>query len=250
LISATVICKNEEKNIGKCLETIKWCDEIIVVDSESTDKTVEISKKFTDKIFINKWEGFASQRIFALSKATNEWILVIDADERCTDELKEEILHIAGDSKVKQAGYRIPRKSFVLNRWVKSCGWYPGYQLRFFRKSKVRVSDRLIHEGYEVEGETGYLKSDILHYTINSVREYIEKINYYSSLRAIEKQNLKKIGLSDILFRPVIAFIQQYIFKGGFKDGVYGLMVVNFDIITNMLTYMKIWELQNRKDAQ
>jgi len=249
MISATVICKNEEENIRECLESIRWADEIIVVDSFSKDKTVEIAKEFTDKIYEIKWLGYAKQREFALSKASMEWVFPLDADERCTPELKDEIL-----SEIKSgnnfAGYRIPRKSFFLGKFIKHCGWYPGYQTRLFLKDKTFVADRLVHEGYEIKGEMGFLKNNILHYTVNSISDYMSRVNHYSTLQAVEKAEKKKIKFSDIFFRLAASYIQQFIFKKGFLDGIYGLMVTNFDVITNMLTYMKAWELQHKSNKK
>jgi glycosyltransferase involved in cell wall biosynthesis len=249
MLSVTIICKNEEENIRECLESVKWADEIILVDSLSTDKTVEIAKEYTDKIFTEEWMGFARQREFALAKASNEWIFPLDADERCSNELKEEIYNIINSSSTF-AGYRIPRKTFFLGKWIKHCGWYPGYQTRLFRKDKTKVTDRLVHEGYEVSGEMGFLKGDILHYSVTSITDYMRKVNQYSSLQAVEKAEKKEIKFTDLLLRPVAAHIQNFIFKKGFLDGIHGLMVTNFDIITNMLTYMKAWEIQkkNKKD--
>lgn len=248
MLSVTIICKNEEENIRECLESVKWADEIIVVDSFSTDRTVEIAKKYTDKVFSEEWKGFAKQRESALAKTSNDWIFPIDADERCTPELKDEILGIVKSGK-GYAGYRIPRKTFFLGKWIKHCGWYPGYQTRFFQKIKTKVTDRLVHEGYEVEGEMGHLKCDILHYSVTSISDYMRKVNQYSSLQAVEKVNRKEIKFSDLLLRPIAAHIQNFIFKKGFLDGIHGLMVTNFDIITNMLTYMKAWEIQKKKKA-
>lgn len=247
MLTVTIICKNEEDNIRECLESVKWADEIIVVDSYSTDKTVEIVKEYTDKIFLKEWGGYAKQRTFALSKANEKWIFPLDADERCTPELKEEILTIINSDNQK-AGYRIPRKSFFLGKWIKHCGWYPGYQTRLFLKEKVSVADRLVHEGYEIKGEMGFMKSDILHYTVRDITDYMSRVNHYSTLQAAEKSNKRKIKFHDILLRPVASFIQSFFFKLGFLDGVYGLMVTNFDVMTNMLTYMKAWQLQNKKD--
>ena len=245
MLSVTVITKNEEDNIRKCLESVKWADEIIVVDSYSTDKTLQIAKEFTEKVYTEEWKGFAKQREFALSKASNEWVFPLDADERCSDELREEILGII-KSGSKFSGFRIPRKTFFLGKWIRHCGWYPGYQTRFFRKEKTKVTDRLVHEGYEVEGDMGFLKGDILHYSVTSITDYMRKVNNYSTLQAMEKANKKEVKFSDLLLRPVAAHLQNFIFKKGFLDGVHGLMVTNFDIITNMLTYMKAWEIQNK----
>lgn len=246
MISVTIICKNEESNIEDCIKSVLWADEIIVVDSFSTDRTVEIAKRYTENVYQNGWNGYAEQRNIALSKATKEWVMPLDADERCSTELREEIENIISLDNVEESGFRIPRKSFFLNKWVKNCGWYPGFQLRLFKREKAKVTDRLVHEGYEVDGKVGFLKNDILHYTVNSISEYLVKINHYSSLQAEEKVLRKKVKFSDLFFRPIAAFIQQFFMKKGFLDGIYGLMVTNYDIMTNMLTYMKIWEMQNK----
>jgi glycosyltransferase involved in cell wall biosynthesis len=249
MISVTVICKNEEDNILECLESVKWADEIIVVDSFSSDRTVEIAREFTDKIFEEEWRGYAKQREFALSKVSKEWVFPLDADERCTEELRVEILS-AIKSGNNLAGYRIPRKSFFLGKFIKHCGWYPGYQTRLFLKEKTYVADRLVHEGYEIKGEMGFLKNDILHYTVGSITDYMSRVNHYSTLQAAEKAEKKKVKFSDILLRPVASYIQQFFFKRGFLDGIYGLMVTNFDVMTNMLTYMKAWEIQNKTNKK
>jgi glycosyltransferase involved in cell wall biosynthesis len=245
MLSVTIICKNEEDTIRDCLESAKWADEIIVVDSFSLDKTIEIAKEYTKNIYQKEWEGYAKQRKFALSKATQKWIFPLDADERCSHELKEEILAII-KSENSKPGYRIPRKSFFLGKWIKHCGWYPGYQTRLFLRDKARVADRLVHEGYEIEGEIGFLKSDILHYTVRDITDYMNRVNHYSTLQAIEKSEKKNIKLYDILLRPIATFIQSFIFKKGFLDGIFGLMVTHFDVITNTLTYMKAREIQDK----
>jgi len=247
-LSVTIICGNEENNIEECIKSILWADEIILVDSYSKDKTIVIASKFEVKIFQNKWESFASQRQFALSKCTNEWVFSIDADERCSPLLADEIKEKINFGTNNFAGYRMPRKSFFLNKWVKHGGWYPDYQLRLFKK-QATVSERLVHEKYEVEGELGIMKNDLLHYTVSSISEYMQKVNQYSTLQSIEKSKNRKINFLNMLFRPTLAFIQGYIFKGGFLDGITGLMVVNFHIITNMLTFMKIWQIQNKKKS-
>ncbi len=250
MITVTLICRNEAKNIRACLESVKWVDEIIVVDAESIDGTAGMVKEFTDKIFVKDWEGYASQREFALKHATQEWVFAIDADERCSPELKEEILGVINDKNTTENGFRIPRKSFFLNKWIKHCGWYPGYQIRLFRREKVCVSERLIHEGYKVVGKTGILKNDLLHYTVNSIGEFMSKINHYSTLRAQEKKDKRKIKMSGLIFRPFAAYFQVFILKRGFMDGAHGVMVTNFDVITNMLTLMKIWEMQNKEGSK
>jgi glycosyltransferase involved in cell wall biosynthesis len=244
-ISAIIICKDEEKNIDDCIKSISWCDEIIITDSGSTDKTIEIAKKYTDKIFFNEWRGFSQQRKFALTKASNDWVFVLDADERCTNELAEEIRNILSD-KARAKGFFIPRKSFFLSKWIKHCGWYPDYKLRLFDKNFVKISDRLVHEGYEVNGETAKLKNDLFHYTVTSISEFMDKINHYSTLSAREKSSKQNISFLYLFFIPGFEFTKKFIFQAGFLDGINGLMVSYFHMITKLLTYMKMRELQNK----
>lgn len=245
MLSVIIICKDEEDQIKECLESVKWSDEIIVVDSESKDKTVDIAKSYTGKIFTKKWEGYSEQRKYAMELASGEWILSLDADERVTEELKNEILSVINSDGNNIKGYRIPRKSYFLNRWIKHSGWYPGYQTRLFKKEFAFIRPKLVHEGFEIKGETGFLKNDILHYTVTSISDFAARVNTYSSLQAIEKSGIKKVKLRDLLFRPLISFVKHYLFKSGFRDGPQGFMVAMFDAITNTLTYMKMWEMQN-----
>ncbi len=246
-ISGIIICRNEETNIEDCIKSILWCDEVIVVDSFSSDRTIDIAKKHTDKIFQNEWKGFAEQRRFALSKVNYDWVFSLDADERCTKELEDEIKDLMSSENISENGFKIPRKSFFLDRWVRHGGWYPNYQLRLFRKDKVRVSDRLVHESYIAAGSTRELRNNILHYTVISLTDFVIKINNYSNLSALEKINKKKIGFIDIYLMPRLAFFQQYILKGNFLDGMPGLMVSKFHMMTKLLNNMKIWEIQNSK---
>jgi glycosyltransferase involved in cell wall biosynthesis len=246
MISALVICRNEEKNIEDCLKSLSWVDELVVVDGKSTDDTMSICLQYTKHVYENDWKGFAGQRKFGLSKVNSDWVLSVDADERCTDELKNEIL-----SAVKQddfEGFLIPRKNFFLKKWVKHSGWYPNYRLILFKTKSATVSDRQVHEHYSVDGKTGKLRNSLLHYTVQSIKEYSERINEYSTLSAAEKAGKIKVNLLYLLFRPYFDFIQKYIFQGGFLDGITGLMVAYFHFYTKLLLYMKIWELQKSKD--
>jgi len=241
-ISAVIITKNEEANISECLKSISWVNEIILVDAESTDKTVELAKNFTSKIFIHKWEGFVKQKEFAVSQTSNEWILNIDADERISPQLKEEIITLI-DKDVN--GYYLRRENYLLKKHIKSCGWDNDYQLRLVRKSKTRLTNRLVHEGFNVDGKTERLKNQLVHYTFASIEKTIGKINNYSSLRAEELyRKKKKIGGLTIITHGLAAFFRFFIVLRGYKDGVYGLIISLFNSITTFLVYMKVWELQ------
>lgn len=243
-ISVIIITKNEARNIGDCLESVKWADEIIVVDSGSEDETISIARQFTDKVLINEWKGFAHQKSFAMNQAVNEWILSIDADERVSDKLKEEILN----SELNQFdGYRIKRENYFLGKLIRGCGWGQDYQLRLFRKSKTKLTDRLVHEGFEVEGKIGQLKNSMLHFSYRNFSDAITKINHYSTLEAIEKQNRKKVNAFTIVVTPIIAFLQHFFLRKGFIDGIYGLFVSIMHAITKLQVQLKIWELKNRK---
>lgn len=245
-LSVTIIAFNEEKNINDCLESVKWADEIIVVDSGSIDKTVEIAKKYSNNVFFNKWKGFSAQKSFALSKASYEWVLSIDADERVSPELKEEINQLLSSNTVFD-GYYIPRRNFFLGKEIKNCGWRPDYQLRLFKKSITIVDSRKVHEGFLVSGECGYLINDFIHFTHNNLHDVFKKINEYSTLEAEELAAKKKARPLNIFINPAAAFLSHFIYRKGYKDGVYGLMVSLIHAATKMMTYMKIWELQNKE---
>ena len=244
-ISVVVITKDEEKNISDCLKSIEWADEIIVVDSESTDKTVELAKQFTGRIFIRKWEGYVHQKKYALSLARNEWILSLDADERITPELKDEILKLAPG---EFSGFRIRRKNFLLKKEITSCGWERDYQLRLLKRDKAGLSDRLVHEKFIVDGQLDTLKNPMLHYTFSSFSDYLEKINYYTSLKAQELfRKKKRVEAWTIFSHTVSAFFAFFFFKRGFKDGVYGMIISLLHSVSTMMNYIKLWESQNKK---
>ena len=244
-VSVIIITKDEEKNISDCLRSVNWADEIIVVDSESTDRTVELAKQFTDKIFIRKWEGYVPQKRYALSLASNEWVLSLDADERITPELKDEILSLLPG---EVDGYKIRRKNFLMNKEITSCSWEKDYQLRLFKKNKTDLNERLVHEKFVAQGKIGTLKNPMIHYTFSSFSEYFSKINHYTSLKAQELiQKKKRVGAWTIFSHTVSAFFAFFIIRRGFKDGIYGLIISLLHSVSTMMNYIKLWELQNRK---
>ncbi len=243
-ISAIIIAGSEEKNIADCLESVKWADEIVVVNSESTDRTVEIAGRYTDKVFIRKWEGYASQKNFSLEKASNEWVLSLDADERVSPELLDELKTLDFS---RADGFYVPRRNYFLNKVVRSCGWSPDYQLRLFRKSKTTLTSRRVHEGFSVYGRREHLKGELIHYTHTSIAGTLAKINEYSTLEAEEKSERIHVTAPKIFFKPLWAFFQHFIIRKGFTDGVHGLMVSIIHAITKTQVYMKIWEIQNAR---
>jgi glycosyltransferase involved in cell wall biosynthesis len=246
-LTVTVIAGDAENEIRDCLESVTWADEIIVVDSFSKDRTAEIAKEYTDKVILRKWEGYAKQKQYALQQAKNDWVLSLDTDERVSDELRREIESVLANGSPHD-GYFIPRKNFFLKKWIKHCGWYPGYQLRFFRKSSVSLNGRKIHEAFVVSGSVGYLSSDIIHYTHPTIKDTLRKINEYSTLQAEEKASRKRATLLHILFVPPFSFLHFFIWKRGFLDGIHGLMVSIIHAATKAQTYMKMWEIQNAQE--
>jgi glycosyltransferase involved in cell wall biosynthesis len=243
-ISVILITKDEEFNIRDCLESIKWADEIIVVDSISQDSTVKIAKEYTEKVFIKEWMGFADQKKYALSLASNEWVLSIDADERVTNKLKDELLN---NNLENVDGYFILRENYFLGKKVNCCGWGSDYQLRLFKKSKTSVTNRLVHEGFTVNGKTERLQNSMTHFSYRNLNDAFKKINVYSSLSAKEKSLKKKANCISAVVHPMAAFIQYYFLRGGFRDGVHGLLISLMHAATNLLTYMKILEIQRIK---
>ncbi len=245
-LSVSIITLNEEKNIERCLQSVTWADEVVVVDSGSKDRTVELSKKYTDRVIHNDWKGFADQKDFAMRSCSNEWVLSLDADEEISSELRAEIENLLKNPK-EFDGYYMPRKTYFNGKWIKSCGWYPGYQLRFFKKSLTKLTDRKVHEGFEVNGKVGYLKGDILHYTHIDLKSTIAKINNYSTLEAEEKYLEKRSTPVNFILNPIAAFLQHYFIRRGFTDGVEGLLISILHALTNLMTYMKIWEKRNSR---
>jgi len=242
-ISVIVIAGNEESNIEDCLKSAAWADEIIVVDSESADRTAEIAKRYTPNVHVRAWQGYANQKAFALQAASNEWVLSLDADERVQPKLAEEIA--AADLNAFD-GYRIKRDNYFLGRKIRGCGWGRDYQVRLFRKSRTTVTDRRIHEGFKVDGAMGVLAGAITHYSYRSLKEAFAKIDTYSTLEAEEKAHRKSVNPLTILCAAPAAFVHHFIVRRGFVDGTYGAMVSLMHALTKLQVQMKIWEMRRK----
>lgn len=248
-LSVIVITYNEESNIKDCLESVKSADEIILIDSGSTDRTVEEAKELTSNIIsVDKQVSYGLKRNIGIEKANNEWILWLDADERVTPELWSEIHGIIDNPQTLNANF-INRKSFFITKFINHCGWYPDYTLRLFRKSTgIRFNDALVHEKISYSGETGRLKHDILHYTDRTFEHYFKKLNIYTTLSARELFNKgKKAGFIDIILRPVFTFFKMYFLKLGLLDGFMGLVLCILSSCHVMVKYLKLYQL-NKKE--
>ncbi len=244
-ISSIVIAKNEERNIKRCLESQLNCiDEIIVlVDKSTTDGTFDIANSYSKvKCEIVKWLGFSETKQYAVSLSMNDWILWIDADEVLTKELSEELIGFK-NSQPEFSAYNVPRLANFLGRWIKHSGWYPGRVTRLFNKNSAHFSGSGVHENLIVDGKTGSLKNDILHFTDPSIKHYFEKFNNYTSLAADELiKKDKNFLITDILLRPLFIFIKMYFFKRGFLDGIQGFILAVFSSAYVFTKYCKFWE--------
>lgn len=241
-VSACVITFNEENNIKDCLESVTWTDEIVVVDSFSTDKTVEICQAYTEKVFQRKWSGFLDQKNFALQQAIHNWILSIDADERVSSPLRDEIIgELRNDDDV--GGYYIPRHTYYLGRWINHGGWYPNCQLRLFRKDKGKWAGEQLHEKVRVVGKTKTLRSDLLHFAYRSLSDQLKTIDHFSRASAeIMRRKGIRVTPFHLLVRPPIKFLETYIYKQGFLDGIPGLINAIAYSFYVFMKYAKVWE--------
>jgi glycosyltransferase involved in cell wall biosynthesis len=243
-LSVIVITKNEAHNIEECLESVRWAQEIVVVDGGSDDKTVEIAQRHTQKVFVKSWEGYGASKNFALEHCTCQWVLWLDADERVTADLSKEIQVIVSQSDNALHVYEIPRRAFFLGKWIKHCGWYPGYVARLFKRGSGRFSTNKVHERFEFDGQVGRLRSDLLHYTDPNLWHYFEKFNRYTTLAAEEmSERGASSRITQMIFRPPWVFIKMYFLKMGFLDGVQGLILSVLSSCYVFTKYAKLWEL-------
>ena len=247
-VSVVVIVKNEEKRLAACLESVKWAGDIVIVDDMSTDRTVEIARGYTDRIFQRKMEIEGVHRNYAYSQAKNEWVLSLDADELVSPELKEEIARVvAGDTGSERAGYvvfAVPLRNYIGDYWVKRGGWYPAYKDRLFRKERFKYEEVGVHPRVIYEGKCGRLKGDIIHYSYADFTELIDSLNGQTSKEA-EKwlAARRRMTLGTALWRTFDRFYRSYIVNKGYRDGVVGLMVAVNGGFYQILSYAKYWEL-------
>ena len=249
LISCCIICFNEEANIRRCLESVKWCDEIVIVDSFSTDRTVEICHEYTNHVIQRAWPGYVEQKRFALSQASHEWVLNVDADEEVSPELRQEILAVLHQNHPAVDGFYVPRLVYYLGRWWWR-GWYPGYRLRLFRKAKVRWGGVDPHEKVLLRGQADRLRGPLYHYTYDDISDHMRALN---GLTEVSSRELalrgKRTRYSDLLLRPLWRFLRFYLVSGGFRDGIPGLFVAATSAFYVFLKYAKLWERTTRSHS-
>lgn len=245
-LSVIIITKNEAKNIRACLESVDWADEIVVVDSNSSDETAEICKEFGARVYVHDWPGFGAQKNRALGYARCEWVLSIDADERVTPEMRAEI-EDAIRSAQNQAAYRVPRLSSFCGRYIRHSGWYPDYVVRIFRRGTGEFSDDLVHEKLNVRGDIGTLRHHLIHETFHDLESLLAKVNQYSTAGAVMLNGKGKTAtLKRAVASALWAFFRTYVLRAGFLDGREGFMVAISTAEVTYYRYAKLMLLNRR----
>jgi glycosyltransferase involved in cell wall biosynthesis len=245
-ISATLITYNEERNIAEALESLSWADEIVVVDSGSSDATLEICRQFTDKIVHRDWTGYVDQKNFAVEQASHDWIFSLDADERSSPELRTEIQQLAQKG-LRTPGYKIPRVAFFMGRWIRHGDWYPDYQLRLFDRRCGKWQGGRVHESVKTREKPEFLQGEIYHFTYRNLSDYLRRLETYSNLAAFDCQQQGKSPTPRTLVgNPMAAFIKAYLLKRGFLDGMPGFVIAFMSAVSVFFKYAKLYELRLR----
>ncbi len=258
-LSVVIITHNEEANLPHTLESVQPLisdgkGEIIVVDSHSTDRTVEIARSYGAKVFVEDWKGYAAQKNSAIEKASADWILSLDADEEVSPQLADGIVKATSRDLKAKRGYYVPRQNFFLKRWIKHGGFWPDRKLRLFERGAASFGNRAVHEDARLvatathHNEVGNLEGPLLHHSYPTLSEYVDHMNRYSSLAAemIMAKGKVRFSVANIIFRPLLTFIYNYFFRLGFLDGREGMLLHLYHAVYVSWKYAKVWELSRR----
>lgn len=246
-ISATIITYNEERNIPRVMESLRCCDEIVVVDSGSNDRTVEIAAKLGARVIESGWPGYAAQKNLAAERSEHDWILSLDADESLSEALEAEIWQIKKNG-ARYDAYTMPRLAQYLGRWIFHSGWYPDRKVRLYHREHARWEGNFVHESVVVSGRVGHLRENLLHYTCNSLSEHLKTMDRYTTLAAEQLVAQKKhVGWSQLLLDPAWTFFQTYFLKRGFLDGAEGLAIAHMAALYNFLKHAKARNMAPRR---
>jgi len=250
-LSVAIITKNEASNLPRCLESVNFVDQIVIVDSDSVDDTVKIALEHGCEVFIEPWRGFGYQKQFAVDRCKHEWILVLDADECVPLETAMQIKRIVTNPSIIAAGYSFPRKNYFQGRWIKHMGWWPDRVIRLFRKTSGKVKPVNVHESIEIDGVVKELTVPIEHFTASSFSQILEKINQYSTLGAQEAfAEGKTSSILGAVFRANLAFFRNYFLRFGFLEGVRGLTLALTDSVNKFFKYAKLSEMIKQKNRE
>jgi glycosyltransferase involved in cell wall biosynthesis len=241
-LSVVLVTRDEEERLRPCLESVAWADEIVVVDAESSDKTVIIAREFTDRVVVRPWPGYAAQKNGALELATGDWILSLDADEVVTAPLREDIVRIL-DADGPADGYAVPRRNVFWDRWVRHGGLYPDWQVRLFRRGRGRFVERAVHESVTVEGKVERLAGYLEHRSYRDVADFLARTERYATLAADEAvAQGRRVGVADFVLRPLGRFLGMYVVRGGVLDGWRGFLLAALYAYYVLIRTAKIWE--------
>jgi len=247
-LTVITLTRDEERNIAECLASAAWADEIIVIDSGSTDGTVAIARQFTHNVITLPWRGYGAARNAGLARARSPWVLWLDADERVTPELAAEIREILAQGDPGVAGYAVARRAYFCGKWIRHGGWYPSRVVRLFRKDAASFSETRVHERLVIAGRVVRARHDLLHYTDPDLQHYFGKFNVYTSLAARDMFDAgKTLALPDLVVRPAFQFVKMYLLRLGFLDGIHGYVLAAASAAYVFAKYAKLWELHMRE---
>ena len=242
-ISACVMTLNEEKNIRRCLESLSFCDEIIILDSFSKDKTIEICNQFTESVFQEEWKGYIVQRNRLRELATNDWVLFLDADEEVSPTLRDQILEQFRRGVGTFVGFEFPRQVFYLGKWIRHGEWNPDIKLRLFLKDRGHSGGQEPHDMVIVDGPVKTLTGKLWHYTYRDLRHHLDVVNHFTSISAREMYHSgRRFHLWDLLMRPPARFLKGYLLKCGYLDGLRGFIIATVIAYGAFMKYAKLWE--------
>lgn len=246
-ISAVIIAYNDEPNMRACLESITWADEIVVVDSHSSDRTADIAKEYTSKVFQHDFCGFGRLRNESMEHATHDWIFSLDSDERATPEVEIEVRRLVTTTGAADA-YFTPRKNFFLGRWIQHSGFYPDYrQPQLYRKRAMRYREDVVHEGFDVDGRIGYMTQPVLQYPFRNIDHYLAKMDRYSDLMAQRMLDQgRRFRAHQLVTHPFFTFFKMYVGRSGWRDGTPGLILAGLYGYYTFIKYAKFWDLTAR----
>lgn len=244
-LSVAIICQDEQDRIRDCLESVGFAQEIVVVDSGSKDRTVEIAGEYTDRVIFREWTGWRDQMEYSSNQCANEWVLRLDADEIVSEEMARQIKELLSRDEIIENGFSFPRLTSYQGRWIRHCGWYPDRVLRLYRKSKAVFGGDDPHVTIEVDGPVGELSADLLHYTYRDLRHHAERMVRYGVENAEARHERGvRFRISDLLLRPPYAFLKAYVLKRGFQDGMPGFLIGAMMGYYTFLKYARLWEIQ------
>jgi len=245
-VSVTIITRNEAADIEAACESVAWADEIVVVDSGSTDETAAIARRRGARVEERGWPGYIAQKNYAASIAAHDWILSLDADERVTPDLAAEIRSRLSGEPVEHA-FRVPRVTFHLGRWIRTTDWYPDYQTRLYDRRSAEWTGRYVHEAVTVRGGTGQLRGELQHYAYRDIADHLETIDRYTTLAATQMhEDGRRATALDLALHPLFAFLRNYIVRGGIRDGATGFLISRMNAFYVFLKFAKLWELQRK----